>query len=241
MVWPMVNGPAVVNVLTIETSAEAAAVPPLPLLSVLFARFGSPSVALTVALLSNAPGALIVAVTVIVSVAPLAIEAMVQGRPEQFVLVALLIVRFDGVSVICTFVAVDGPLFVTSSVYWMVCPWMNGPAAVNVLTIDMSADAPVRPALPVLSVLLLESGSNSVAETVALLSKEMASMVAVTVMISIAPFASDGIVQGKAEQFVLLTPVMVRLPGVSVTWTFVAVDGPLLPATTEYWIVWPSV
>src|SRR3954447_22953342 len=127
MVWPMVNGPAVVNVLTIETSAEAAAVPPLPLLSVLFARFGSPSVALTVALLSNAPGALILAATVIVSVAPLAIEAPGRGTPGVFVRVALLIVGFAAVSVLCGFGAGDGPLFVTSSVYWMVCPWMNGP------------------------------------------------------------------------------------------------------------------
>jgi len=48
-------GPAVVSVLTIDTSAEAAAVPPLPVLSVLLPLFGSGSFAATVAVLSNAP------------------------------------------------------------------------------------------------------------------------------------------------------------------------------------------
>src|SRR5438874_1090455 len=148
----MVKGPAVVNVLTIEMSADAAALPPLPVLSVLLPRFGSPSFAETVALLSNAPGALIVAVTVMVAVAPLAIEAIVHGSAEQPPPVTLVMVRLDGVSVTCTFVAVDGPLFLTSSVYWIDWPCKNGPEVVNVLTIDMSAAAPVRPALPVLSV-----------------------------------------------------------------------------------------
>src|SRR5947207_620409 len=110
-------GPAVPSVLTIETSAEAAAVPPLPVLSVLLPGTGSVSSPVAVALLSNAPGALIVAVTVIVALAPLIIEAMVHGRAAQPPPVTLVMVRFDGVSVICTFVAVDGPLFVTCSVY----------------------------------------------------------------------------------------------------------------------------
>src|SRR5947207_488240 len=92
----------------------------------------------------------------------------------------------------------------------------------------MSAAAPVRPALPVLSVLLAVFGSNSVGATFATLSNEPSlSIVAVTVIDSLAPFASDGIVQGSAVQFVLVTLVMVRFDGVSLTTTFVAVDGPL--------------
>src|SRR5258706_14256333 len=58
-------------VLTIERSADdAVAVPPLPVLSALLPLFGSGSVADTVAVLSNAPAALIVAVTLMVTLAP---------------------------------------------------------------------------------------------------------------------------------------------------------------------------
>ena len=57
--------------------------PPLPVLSVLLPGFGSGSVPDAVALLSNAPAALIVAVTVIVTFAPEARLAMVQGRAAQ--------------------------------------------------------------------------------------------------------------------------------------------------------------
>src|SRR5204863_4107728 len=105
------NGPAVVNVLTIETSADAAAVPPLPLLSELLFVFGSVSVAETVVLLSNAPAALIVAVTVSTTFAPELMLGIVQGGNgvEQPPPLTVVIVRFVGVSVTCTLVAVDGP------------------------------------------------------------------------------------------------------------------------------------
>src|SRR4051794_29799967 len=123
----MVNGPEVVNVLTIETSARAEALAPLPVLSVLLPRFGSPSFAETVALLSKEPAALIVAVTVTVALEPTPSEAMVHGSAAQPPPVTLVMVRFAGVSVICTFVAGDGPLFVTCSEYWIDWPWKNGP------------------------------------------------------------------------------------------------------------------
>src|SRR5258707_7038716 len=83
MAWPAVNGPEVMRVFTSETSAEAAAVPPLPVLSVLFARFVSNSAGVAVALLSNAPAAVIVAVTGIVVFGPQARLAMVQGKGLQ--------------------------------------------------------------------------------------------------------------------------------------------------------------
>src|SRR6185369_6609309 len=78
--WPELYGPAVVNVLTIETSAAG---PALPVLSVLLPGFGSLSVPVAVALLSNAPEATIVAVTLMVTFAPEASEAMVQGSAAQ--------------------------------------------------------------------------------------------------------------------------------------------------------------
>src|SRR4029079_19816603 len=96
---PSVKGPAVVSVFTIETSAEAAALPPLPVLSVLLARFGSGSVAVTVALLSNVPAAMIVAVTVIVVFAPDARLELVQGNGAHTPPVTFVIVRLVGVSV----------------------------------------------------------------------------------------------------------------------------------------------
>ena len=92
-------GAVVVSVLTIDTSAEAAAVPPLPVLSVLFAVLGSGPVADTVALLSNAPLALIVAVTVIVALAPDARLAIVQGKAAQPPPLTFVIVKLLGVSV----------------------------------------------------------------------------------------------------------------------------------------------
>src|SRR5687768_5887103 len=115
MVWPGENGPAVISDLAIDTSADGAALPPLPLLSVLFEVFGSNSSAFALALLSNAPAASIVAVTVIDALAPEAIEAMVHGNAAQPAPLTLVMVRFDGVSVTCTFVAVDGPAFAMKS------------------------------------------------------------------------------------------------------------------------------
>ena len=90
--------------------------PPLPVLSVLLPGFGSGSVAETVALLSKAPAALMVAVTLMVTFAPEARLAMVQGRAAQPPPLTLVMVRFVGVSVTWTLVAVDGPALATNSV-----------------------------------------------------------------------------------------------------------------------------
>src|SRR3954467_4759631 len=99
----------------------------------------------------------------------------------------------------------------------MVWPTVNGPAVTGVLTTETSAEAPVRPPLPLLSVLLLGNGSGSVAETVALLSKAPAPLiVAVTVIVAFAPDARLGMVHGSAAQPPPLTRVMVRFVGVSV-------------------------
>ncbi len=101
------------------------------------------------------------------------------------------------------------------------------------MTIPRSADGePVVPPLPVLSVLFAGLGSGSVAETVALLSNAPAALiVAVTVIVTLAPEARLAMVHGSAAQPPPLTLVMVRCVGVSVTWTFVAVDGPALATT----------
>src|SRR5213075_2330552 len=109
-------GAAVFSALSIATSADAEAVPLLPVESVLLPGIGSNSVALTVVLLSNVPVVVIVAVTVIVSVTPLARDGIVHGSAEQFVLLTLVMLRCVGVSVTRTFVAVDGPLLVTAIV-----------------------------------------------------------------------------------------------------------------------------
>src|SRR5438034_95954 len=104
--------------------ADARAVPPLPVLSVLLPRFGSGSVADTVDELPNAPAALIVAFTVIVTSATYALslhDALPISQPPPLTLV---IVKLLGVSVTCTFVAVDGPAFATTSVYVRV--WLTG-------------------------------------------------------------------------------------------------------------------
>src|SRR5215217_2417380 len=109
MVWPTLYGAGVLSTLSSTTSANGSALPPLPVLSVLLPGTGSASVAVTVTELLNGPGVLIVAVTVMVSFAPDARLAMVHGSAEQFVLLTVWMVRFDGVSATCTFVAVDGP------------------------------------------------------------------------------------------------------------------------------------
>ena len=100
------------------TSADAVA-PPLPVLSVLFAVFGSNSVAVAVAALSNAPFAVMVAVTVIVALAALLIVPRLQGKAEQppWLELTFVIVRLVGVSVTVTFVAASLPPLVTVMVY----------------------------------------------------------------------------------------------------------------------------
>ena len=57
-------------------------------------------------------------------------------------------------------------------------------------------------------------------------------IVAVTLIVVFAPEASEAIVQGSAAQPLPLTFVIVRLVGVSVTWMFVAVEGPPLATTS---------
>ncbi len=71
---------------------------------------------MAVALLSNAPAALIVAVTVIVAFAPDASEAIVHGNAAQPPPLTLVIVRFVGVSVTRMLVAVEGPALATNNV-----------------------------------------------------------------------------------------------------------------------------
>src|SRR4051794_38772993 len=112
----MVNGPPVVRFLSTEMSAEAAASPPLPLLSVLFAGTGSGSFAVTFAMLSNEPAAVIVAVTSMVTFAPDARLAIVHGSAAQPPPLTFVMLRFDGVSVTWMFVAVDGPALATNNV-----------------------------------------------------------------------------------------------------------------------------
>src|ERR1044071_6741282 len=153
---------------------------------------------------------------------------MVHGRALQSPLTVPR-VRFVGVSVTCTFVAVEGPLLVRTGVLWFVPPGGSGPEGASFLAMTTST-ARVEPPLLVLSVLLAVFGSNSAGVAVALLSKEpTALIVAVTVMLFwlATPTAIDAIVHGRALQSPL-TLVRVRFAGVSVTWTFVAVDGPLL-------------
>src|SRR5438552_4009251 len=97
-------------------STDVPAVPPLPVLSVLSARFGSSSAGVAVAELSNAPAALIVAVTLMVVLAPESSEGIVHGKAAPSLPVAFAIFRFVGESVTWMFVAVDGPAFATRSV-----------------------------------------------------------------------------------------------------------------------------
>src|ERR1043165_1219248 len=120
-------------------SALATAVPPLPVLSVLFARFGSGCAAVAVALLSKAPAAVIVAVTLMVVFAPDANDAIVQGSAAQAP-ETVPIVMFVGVSVNWIDVAVDGPALATTIVWAIDCPAEYGPAVVSVLFTETSAD-----------------------------------------------------------------------------------------------------
>jgi hypothetical protein len=91
-------------------------VPPLPVASVLFAGVGSLCDAVAVARLSNAPAAVMVAVTVIVLLTPDARLAIVHGNAVQPPPLTPVIVRLVGVSVTLIVVAVEGPAFATRSV-----------------------------------------------------------------------------------------------------------------------------
>src|SRR5258708_4192206 len=113
---PTVEVPVVTRVLTSETSAEGAAVPPLPSLPVLFSIFGSDSTAVAVAVLPNAPAAVILAVTLMVTFAPEARLPRVHGKAAQPPPVTFVMVMFVGVSVTWMLVAVDGPALATTRV-----------------------------------------------------------------------------------------------------------------------------
>src|ERR1051326_6060494 len=97
-------------------SADATAVPPLPVLSVLFAGTGSGSAAGAWALVSKARGVLIGAVTGMVVFALAASEAIVHGSAEQPLPLTLVMVRFVGESVTWIDVAVAGPALATTMV-----------------------------------------------------------------------------------------------------------------------------
>src|SRR5260221_450499 len=99
------------SVFTTETSTRTA-VPPLPALSVLLARFESVSAGVGVALLSKAPPAAVVVVTL----APAARLGMVHGRAEQPPPVTFVIVMFVGVSVTWMLVAIEVPALATTRV-----------------------------------------------------------------------------------------------------------------------------
>src|SRR5437588_80789 len=116
MLCPIVYGPAVVNVLTTETGRAAGRVRPLTMVAVVLVTFGSGSVAETSAALSKEPASLIVAVTLMVAFAPEARLAIVHGSAAQPPPLTFVMLRFAGVSVTCTFVAVDGPAFATTMV-----------------------------------------------------------------------------------------------------------------------------
>src|SRR5258707_1087282 len=116
MLCPAPNGPEVVSVFTSETSAEAEAMPLLPLLSVLFPILGSVSAGVGVGVLSNAPAALMVAVTVIVFFAMIGRPARAPVFPAPPLFLSLVMVRLVGVSVTWMLVAVDGPALDTKRV-----------------------------------------------------------------------------------------------------------------------------
>src|SRR5258708_1593378 len=116
MISPAVNGPEVTRVFTNETSAEAAAGPPVPGLAVVLGRFGSESAAMDVGGLLNAPAALIGAMTLIVVLAPEARLAMAQGKAAQPPAVTFVMVMFVGESVTWMLVAVEGPASATTRV-----------------------------------------------------------------------------------------------------------------------------
>jgi hypothetical protein len=115
MDWPAKNGPLVSSVFVTDMSADGPALPPLPLLSVLLAVFGSVSAPLAEAMLSNAPAATIVAVRLIVAMPGNGRFAIVHGSATHAP-VTLVIDRFDGASVTLTAVAGAGPPLVMTIV-----------------------------------------------------------------------------------------------------------------------------
>ena len=91
----------------------------LPALSLLLDATGSVSSAETELTLSKLPTPLIVVITVMVSLLPLDKDGIVHGKAEQLVELTDVMVKFEGVSVTTTLLAVSGPLLVTTKVYWI--------------------------------------------------------------------------------------------------------------------------
>src|SRR5258708_24325638 len=113
MAWSAVKGTEVMRVWWRESRGVVSGVPPLPVLSVLFARFVSNSAGVAVALLSNAPAAVILAVTVMVTFPPEARLAMGQGKAAQPPPVTFVMDMFVCGSVTWILVAVDEPALAT--------------------------------------------------------------------------------------------------------------------------------
>ena len=111
-------------------------------------------------------------------------------------------------------------------------PAKNGPLLSSVLVTCTSAEAVAVPPLSTSSVLFESLGSDSSASTVTTLSNApAASIVAVTVMLTLVIGFMLAILHGREAQ-APLTPVMVRLVGVSTTLTLVAGCGPPLVTTS---------
>src|SRR5258706_574998 len=108
-------------------------------------------------------------------------------------------------------------------------PMVNGPEGKSVVKgkrVDLGGRGMIKKKM---SELFGGLGSDSAGGAVAVLSKVPAAlMVAVKVIVVLAPEAGLGMVQGKAAQPPPVTFVMVRFVGVSVTWMLVAVEGPAL-------------
>jgi hypothetical protein len=133
----------------------------------------------------------------------------------------------DGASFKTTPVASDGPLFVTVIVYVMFEPGSADRGPVFVMDIS----ALVTTAFVVVDVLsarlLSNAGELAVAVFVTLDAFEATAKVAVIVVF--VPFGSEAIVHGKPPQAPLTETRVRPAPGVSLTVTFAASDGPLFP------------
>src|SRR4051812_49602048 len=103
----------------------------------------------------------------------------------------------------------------------MLWPAKKGPEVTSVLTTETSADDVAVPPLPVVSVLLPGTGSDSVPFALAVLSNAAAALiVAGTKKVAVAPTPSGGVRHRSAAQPPPLTVVMGRVEGVSGTWKF---------------------
>jgi hypothetical protein len=108
-------GVAVSVGVAVGVGVKAAATPPLPVLSVLFVKFESASIASTEKAVSNEPAASTVATIVTDVLANEANDAIVHGRAAHPLPDTLVIVRLDGIAVSWTLVAVFGPALLMST------------------------------------------------------------------------------------------------------------------------------